>query len=134
MSLEAFKMYCVMRASVPSLYNVYRRYDTTKQCCSMHKMCEMTPLLLLMLMHNAARRMWSPDKALLCFSITSSFSSIYTRNSALVSTCLTRSKRAQNKLRAIYIAWQQSKHNKDIEYHINYRTPSLGHACIARTA
>ena len=23
------KMYCVMRASAPSLYNVYRRYDTT---------------------------------------------------------------------------------------------------------
>ena len=27
MSLEALKMYCVMRASVPSLHNVYRRYD-----------------------------------------------------------------------------------------------------------
>ena len=27
LSLEALKMYCVMRASVPSLYNVYRRYD-----------------------------------------------------------------------------------------------------------
>ena len=27
-SLEALKMCCVMRASVPSLYNVYRRYDT----------------------------------------------------------------------------------------------------------
>ena len=26
-NLEALKMYCVMRASVPSLYNVYRRYD-----------------------------------------------------------------------------------------------------------
>ena len=26
-SLEAFKMYCVMRASVPSLYSIYRRYD-----------------------------------------------------------------------------------------------------------
>ena len=28
MSLEALKIFCVMRASVPSLYNVYRRYDT----------------------------------------------------------------------------------------------------------
>ena len=26
-SLEALKMYCVMRASAPSLYSVYRRYD-----------------------------------------------------------------------------------------------------------
>ena len=29
-SLEALKMYCVMRASVPFLYNAYRRYNDTK--------------------------------------------------------------------------------------------------------
>ena len=29
-------MYCVMRASVPSLYNVYRRYDTSIK--SFHEM------------------------------------------------------------------------------------------------
>ena len=26
-SLEALKMYCVMRASAPSLHNIYQRYD-----------------------------------------------------------------------------------------------------------
>ena len=26
-------MYCVMRASVPSLYNVYRRYDSRDMLC-----------------------------------------------------------------------------------------------------
>ena len=27
-------MYCVMRASVPSLHNVYRRYDTDVMMCN----------------------------------------------------------------------------------------------------
>ena len=30
-------MYCVMRASVPSLYNVYRRYDIHNSYSCLHK-------------------------------------------------------------------------------------------------
>ena len=29
-------MYCVMRASVPSLYNVYRRYDKNARAFAVH--------------------------------------------------------------------------------------------------